>query len=125
MAKEISKLAIIKKYIDLDPQHPGVVSKDGKKSDPYYLWQSSILGKKKSIRVPKEEVGKVKQFISSAKATARLAEKKTLSLLKSYQAALKSIIKRNRKIRERNHEAEAKAEKAEKKSQSDLSKASK
>lgn len=115
MAKELSKVPNIKKYIELDPENPGVVStqrytnKEGKKSKPYYLWQSSILGEKISIRIPKEDVGKVKQMISSAKATTRSADKKTISMLKTYRAALDNLIKRNRKVRDRNEKAEAKA----------------
>lgn len=115
MAKELSKVPQIRKYIELDPENPGVVSvqryvnKEGKKSKPYYLWQSSILGEKISIRVPKEEVGQVKQIIASAKAKTRSADKKTISMLKTYRNALDNLIKRNRKVRDRNEKAAAKS----------------
>jgi len=121
MAKELSKVPQIKKYIELDPKNPGVVSaqryvnKEGKKSKTYYLWQSSILGEKISIRIPKEDVGKVKQVISAAKATAKASEKRTISVMKSYREGLSNLIERNRKIRARNADAETKAE-AEKRS---------
>lgn len=124
MAKELSKVPQIRKYIDLDPKNPGVVSvqryinKEGKKSKAYYLWQSSVLGEKISIRIPKEDVGKVKQIIASAKATARSSDKKVVSAMKSYREALNNLIIRNRKVRDRNEKEETKA-RSEKKKDSD------
>lgn len=133
MAKELSKVPQIKKYIELDPKNPGVVSaqryvnNEGKKSKTYYLWQSSILGEKISIRLPKEDVGKVKQIIAAAKATSKSKDKKIVSTMKTYRAVLNNLIIRNRKIRERNADAEAKenAAKKEKEAKNDLKKMNK
>jgi len=108
--KELSKVPIIKKYINLDPRHPGTVSKqryhykNGRKSNVYYLWQSSILGQKKSIRIPKEEVAKVKAIIKSAKASTDIDDARTATTLKSYRKALDQLIERNREIRAKNGE---------------------
>lgn len=120
MEKELSKIPRIKKYIMLDPAHPGTLSKqryttaNGKKSKYYYLWQSSILGEKKSIRVPKESVGAIKEFIDSAKDAAKRNDSKTISIKKSYDKALELLIEKNREIRAKNKSGELRKYKDEK-----------
>ena len=106
--KELSKVPLIKKFISLDPANPGVISKqryisaDGKKSKIYYLWQSSILGEKQSIRIPKEAVSIIKQYIASAERKAETEDSKIISTLKSYRKALENLISHNKSVRAKN-----------------------
>lgn len=120
MEKELSKIPRIKKYIMLDPAHPGTLSKqryttaNGKKSKFYYLWQSSILGEKKSIRVPKESVGAIKEFIEAAKDAAKRNDSKTISIKKTYDKALELLIEKNRAIRAKNKNSTVRYDKEDK-----------
>lgn len=105
-----SKVANIKKYIAMDPSHPGSLTpqqytkSNGKKSKKYYTWQSSFMGKKKSVRVPDNEVDEVQKLIDNAKRRAKTEEKRNKSILNSYNKALKELMNDNAKIRKENGE---------------------
>lgn len=124
--KELSKVPLIKKFISLDPANPGVISKQryvsagGKKSKVYYLWQSSILGEKQSIRIPKESVGAIKQFITAAEDKAKREDSKTISALKSYKKALETLMAHNKKVRDGNNETDKDATKEDKERQKQI-----
>lgn len=104
-----SKVSTIKKLIALDPFHPGSLTpqqytKNGKKSKKYYTWQSSFQGKKKSVRIPDENVDEIEKLIDNAKRRSKTEEKKDASILKSYNKALKELMADNAKIRKENGE---------------------
>lgn len=110
MKKLNSKIPTIKKLIAMDQAHPGSITpqqytkKGGKKSKKYYTWQSSFKGKKKSVRIPDDQVDAVKKLIASAKRKAKNDEKKEKSILNSYNKALSDLMKSNAKIRKDNGE---------------------
>ena len=109
-AKLKSKVSTIKKLIAMDPFHPGSLTpqqytkSDGKKSKKYYSWQSSFHGKKKSYRIPDENVAELQKLIDNAKRRSKTAEKKDASLLRSYNKALKELMDYNAKVRKANGE---------------------
>ena len=110
-----SKVSTIKKLIAMDPFHPGSLTpqqytkSDGKKSKKYYTWQSSFQGKKKSVRIPDENVAEIKKLIDNAKRRSKTEEKKDASILKSYNKALKELMDTNARIRKENGENSLKA----------------
>lgn len=105
-----SKVSTIKKLIAMDPFHPGSLTpqqytkSDGKKSKKYYTWQSSFQGKKKSVRIPDDQVDEIQKLIDNAKRRSKTEEKKDASILKSYNKALKELMADNAKIRKANGE---------------------
>lgn len=105
-----SKVSTIKKLIAMDPFHPGSLTpqqytkSNGKKSKKYYTWQSSFQGKKKSVRIPDDQVAEIEKLIDNAKRRSRTEEKKDASILKSYNKALKELMDDNAKIRKENGE---------------------
>ena len=105
-----SKVSTIKKLIAMDPFHPGSLTpqqytnSEGKKSKKYYTWQSSFQGKKKSVRIPDENVNEIKKLIDNAKRRSKSEERKDASMLKSYNKALKELMDANAKIRKENGE---------------------
>lgn len=109
-AKLKSKVSTIKKLIAMDPFHPGSLTpqqytkSNGKKSKKYYTWQSSFQGKKKSVRIPDEQVAEIQKLIDNAKRRSKTEEKKDASILKSYNKALKELMDTNAKIRKANGE---------------------
>ena len=109
-AKLKSEVSTIKKLIAMDPFHPGSLTpqqytkSDGKKSKKYYTWQSSFQGKKKSVRIPDENVAEIKKLIDNAKRRSKTEEKKDASILKSYNKALKELMDTNARIRKENGE---------------------
>lgn len=111
MKKEESKISIIKRYIALDPDNPGVVSRQrfttssGKKTKYYYLWQSSILGKKRSVRIPRSDVGAVKKVVNAAAEKAERNDNRTISALKTVDQARERIKMYNRSVRSTNRDA--------------------
>lgn len=96
MAKK-TKADIIKKIIDLNPGDPGslteqyITKKNGKKLGPYWIFQTSSSGHKVSIRVPKDEVDEVEDYISKMKNKNKIHTKKTTSLLDTYMDAISDI----------------------------------
>jgi hypothetical protein len=96
MAK-YSKADIIKKIIDLNPEDPGslteqyITKKNGKKLGPYWIFQTSSAGNKVSIRVPKNEVEEVDDYISKMKQKNKIHVKKATSLLDTYMDAISDI----------------------------------
>ena len=109
-AKLKSKVSTIKKLIAMDPFHPGSLTpqqytkSNGKKSKKYYTWQSSFQGKKKSVRIPDDQVAEIQKLIDNAKRRSKTEEKKDASILKSYNKALKELMDTNAKIRKANGE---------------------
>lgn len=109
-AKLKSKVSTIKKLIAMDPFHPGSLTpqqytkSNGKKSKKYYTWQSSFQGKKKSVRIPDDQVSEIQKLIDNAKRRSKTEEKKDASILKSYNKALKELMDANAKIRKANGE---------------------
>jgi hypothetical protein len=105
-----SKVSTIKKLIAMDPFHPGSLTpqqytkSNGKKSKKYYTWQSSFQGKKKSVRIPDDQVAEIQKLIDNAKRRSKTEEKKDASILKSYNKALKELMDTNAKIRKANGE---------------------
>lgn len=105
-----SKVASIKKLIAMDPFHPGSLTPqqytkaNGKKSKKYYTWQSSFMGKKKSVRIPDEDVDEIRKLIDGAKRKSTTEERREASILKSYNKALKDLMDDNAKIRKANGE---------------------
>lgn len=105
-----SKVSTIKKLIAMDPFHPGsltpqqYIKNNGKKSKKYYTWQSSFQGKKKSVRIPDDQVDEIEKLIDNAKRRSKTEEKKDASILKSYNRALKELMNDNAKIRKENGE---------------------
>jgi hypothetical protein len=94
----------------MDPFHPGSLTPqqytkaDGKKSKKYYTWQSSFQGKKKSVRIPDDQVAEIQKIIDNAKRRSKTEEKKDASILNSYNKALKELMDDNAKIRKKNGE---------------------
>lgn len=126
-SKELSKVPLIKKFIALDPKNPGTISKQrftsgGKKTKFYYLWQSSFLGKKQSIRVPKESVGAIKQAIASAETKAKSEDSRTISTMKSYKKALENLMNRNKAIRAKSKDNAIRYDKEEKERKKEIKK---
>lgn len=119
-AKLKSKVSTIKKLIAMDPFHPGSLTpqqytkSNGKKSKKYYTWQSSFQGKKKSVRIPDENVEEIQKLIDNAKRRSKTEEKKDASILKSYNKALKELMDANAKIRKENGEDSFKSSKSSK-----------
>jgi len=109
-AKLKSKVSTIKKLIAMDPFHPGSLTpqqytkSNGKKSKKYYTWQSSFQGKKKSVRIPDDQVAEIQKLIDNAKRRSKTEEKKDASILKSYNKALKELMDTNARIRRANGE---------------------
>ena len=109
-AKLKSKVSTIKKLIAMDPFHPGSLTpqqytkRNGKKSKKYYTWQSSFQGKKKSVRIPDDQVDEIQKLIDNAKRRSKTEEKKDASILKSYNKALKELMDTNARIRKANGE---------------------
>lgn len=108
--KIASKLPTIKKLIALDPFHPGSISyqqynkKNGKKTKKYYTWQSSFQGKKKSVRIPDNQVNELKTIISNAQKKADTMLRKEKTELVAYNIALEELMKKNAKTRRENIE---------------------
>lgn len=98
MAK-VSKINIIKKIIDLNPENPGTITdqfitkKNGKALGPYPLFQGSINGKKISVRVPAEDVDEVKDYIKHIENKNKLEDRKIGKLLSTYMDSLGDIKK--------------------------------
>jgi len=96
MAK-YSKTDIIKKIIDLNPEDPGslteqyITKKNGKKLGPYAIFQTSHAGSKVSIRVPKDEIDEVEDYIAKMKNRNKVAIKKSTKLLDAYMDAISDI----------------------------------
>lgn len=96
MAKK-TKADIIKKIIDIDPENPGSISeqyitkRNGKKLGPYFLWQSSRGAQKISIRVPKNEIDEIEDYIKKMKDKNRIQVKKTSKLLDTYMDTIADI----------------------------------
>lgn len=96
MAK-YTKSDIIKKIIDLNPENPGslteqyITKKNGKKLGPYNIFQTSHVGSKVSIRVPKDEVEEVEYYIAKMKQKNKIHIKKATSLLDTYMDAISDI----------------------------------
>jgi len=103
-----SKVPTIKKLIALDPFHPGSLTpqqykkKGGKKSKKYYTWQSSFQGKKKSVRIPDDQVDEIQKLIDAAKKKAQNSTKRDATELKAYNRALDELMRKNANIRKQN-----------------------
>jgi hypothetical protein len=96
MAKQ-SKVDIIKKIIDISPDDPGSLSeqyitkKGGKKLGPYWLFQTSIDGEKVSVRVPKDDVEEIADYIKKLKKISKAHSKKATKLLDTYLDAIGNL----------------------------------
>jgi hypothetical protein len=92
-----SKVDIIKKIIDISPEDPGslseqyVTKKNGKKLGPYWLFQTSVDGEKVSIRVPKEYVDDIADYIKKMKRLNKTHMKKSVKLLDTYLDTLSEL----------------------------------
>jgi len=92
-----SKVDIIKKIIDISPNDPGSISKqfiskkNGKKLGPYWLYQTSVAGKKISIRVPKHDVDDLEDYIDKMKKHSTTNTKKSTKLLDAYMDAISEL----------------------------------
>lgn len=114
--KIVSKLPTIKKLIALDPFHPGSIScqqytkANGKKTKKYYTWQSSFQGKKKSVRIPENQVEELKSIISNATKKAETMLRKEKTEIVAYNSALKELMKKNATIRNKTEKKEKEKE---------------
>lgn len=94
---KLSKSDIIKKIIDINPDNPGSLSeqyitkKNGKKLGPYWLFQISSHGNKVSIRVPKNEVDEIEDYIKKMKNKSKIQDKKAGKLLSTYLDTISDI----------------------------------
>lgn len=92
-----TKADIIKKIIDINPNDPGsltdqyITKKSGKKLGPYWLYQTSIAGDKISIRVPKEEVDDIQDYIDKMKTKNKIHIKRNSKLLDTYMDAISDV----------------------------------
>ena len=101
--KKISKLPIIKKIIELQPDHPGTISKQqfslksGKKSRIYWLWQTSKAGQKISIRLKEKEVAELKSFITELKRHNKLQTRKDVKSVGVFKSEISKLSQENLK----------------------------
>lgn len=117
----VSKVPLIKKIIQLDPEHPGTISKqrltlsNGKKSKFYYLWQSSKVSKKQSYRLQDSEAAQIKAYIAKLQKEAKADAQSKINTLDVLKKSLDQISDRNKEIKALNDKKEKEEEKSSKK----------
>lgn len=95
--KKVSKIPLIKKIIQLQPEHPGTISKQqyklagGGKSKVYWVWQTSKAGEKISIRLKDDEVSDLKSFITELKHHNRIKHKKEIRMVDVFKSEVSKL----------------------------------